>query len=409
MNDTHTHAAIPMNFSFTTEEETFRDQVRNWLGVNLPPTLKSRVAQLAHLEKDEYMLWHRILAEKGWIAPSWPVKWGGTGWDIVRRYIFEEECGRAGAPHLPALGLSMCAPVLIRYGTEEQKMRFLPRIYSGLDFWCQGYSEPDAGSDLASLKTRALRNGDHYVVTGQKAWTTQAHWADWMFCLVRTGASSGKPQEGISFLLIDMKSPGVTVRPVPLMDGSHEVNEVFLDQVRVPVENLVHAEGEGWTVAKFLLGHERLNSGRIAPSKRQMAAVKALAATTLSDHGRPLVEQERLRDCITKVEVELMALEITNLRFLNQMHRSGRALGPEVSLLKLKGCEIQQALSELMLQVAGPLAYRQCVEVATSANDDTERFLAAITSNYLNLRKVSIYGGSDEIQRNIMAKMSLGL
>ncbi|MDB5821800.1 MAG: pimeloyl-CoA dehydrogenase large subunit [Herminiimonas sp.] len=397
-----------MDLNYSTEELEFRDQVRAWLNVNLPPALKARVASYAHLSKEETMGWHRILAAKGWIAPSWPVEWGGTGWNPVQRFIFEEECGYAGAPQLPALGLLMCAPVLIRYGSQAQKERFLPPLYRGEEFWCQGYSEPGAGSDLASLKTRAIRDGEDYVVTGQKAWTTQAHWADWMFCLVRTSVGE-RQQEGISFLLIDMKSPGVTVRPVMLMDGGHEVNEVFLDEVRVPVANLVHHEGQGWTVAKFLLGYERLNSGRIAPSKRQLARLKAMAAAT-TDQGVPLLDQPRFGDRLTQVEVELMALEITNLRFLDQMRRTGQPPGPEVSMLKLKGCMIQQALSELMLQVAGPQAYEAYVEEgAYSDAGERERLLAAIASRYLNLRKVTIYGGSDEIQRNILAKASLGL
>jgi alkylation response protein AidB-like acyl-CoA dehydrogenase len=400
-----------MDLNYSREELAFRDEVRVWLDASLPPDLKARSSRYAHMSKDELMRWHRILAERGWVAPSWPQEWGGTGWNAVQRFIFEQECGYAGAPALPALGLLMCAPVLIHFGTQAQKERFLPRIYSGDDFWCQGYSEPGAGSDLASLKTRAVRDGDHYVVSGQKTWTTWAHWSNWMFCLVRTGSESSKPQEGISFLLLDMNSPGVTVRPLMLLDGEREVNEVFLDEVRVPVENLVHTEGQGWTVAKFLLGYERLNSGRIAPSKRQLAKLKLLAAQTKDDDGQPLLAQTRLRDRITRVEVELMALEITNLRFLDQMRKTGRPPGPEVSLLKLKGCAIQQGLSELMMQVAGPLAYQRYVEEAAVENEDDEadRFFAAITSRYLNQRKVTIYGGSDEIQRNIMAKMSLGL
>ncbi|MDB5798763.1 MAG: pimeloyl-CoA dehydrogenase large subunit [Paucimonas sp.] len=398
-----------MDLNYNAEEIAFRDEVRAWLAANLPLALKEKVARYAHLSKDENMAWHRILAAKGWVAPSWPVEWGGTGWNPVQRFIFEEECGYAGAPPLPALSLLMCAPVLIRYGTQAQKQRFLPRIYYGEDFWCQGYSEPGAGSDLASLKTRAVRDGDHYIVNGQKAWTTQAHWANWMFCLVRTDPAAAKPQEGISFLLIDMTSPGVTVRPVILMDGSHEVNEVFLDNVRVPVENLVHEEGRGWTVAKFLLNYERLNSGRIAPSKRQLARLKQLAAQT-TDLGRPLIEDVRFRDQLTHVEVELMALEITNLRFLDQMRRTGQPPGPEVSLLKLKGTAIQQALSELMLQVAGPLAQRALHQSGDGDPEhDADAFLAAIASRYLNMRKVTIYGGSDEVQRTILAKSSLGL
>lgn len=395
-----------MNLNDTPQERAFRDEIRAWLNASIPRDLKKKVARYAPLAKDDVMRWHRILAEKGWIAPSWPVEHGGTGWNVVQRYIFEEECGYADAPTLPGLALLMCAPVLIRYGTPAQKQRFLPRIYSGDDFWCQGYSEPEAGSDLASLRTRAVRQGDHYVVTGQKTWTTQAHWADWMFCLARTDPGA-KPQEGISFLLIDMASPGITVKPVILMDGGHEVNEVFLDQVRVPVENLVHEEGRGWTVAKFLLGYERLNSGRVAASKRQLEKLKAFAGRRTGS-GRRLLDDPRFRDRLTRIEVELMALEITNLRLLDQMRRAGKPPGPEVSLLKIVGTGIQQALSELMLEAAGPLAHRR-PPPDDGGLGELDAFIAGLAPRYFNLRKATIYGGSDEIQRNILAKMSLRL
>jgi len=293
--------------------------------------------------------------------------------------------------------------VLLRFGTDAQKSRYLPRIYQGEDFWCQGYSEPGSGSDLASLKTRAVRQGDHYVVTGQKIWTTQAHFADWIFCLVRTDTKSDKRQEGISFLLIDMRTPGITVRPIILMDGGHDVNEVFFDEVVVPVENLVHEEGKGWTVAKFLLGHERMGTGRIGNSKRELNTLKEVAARQLKD-GKPLMEDPRFRDRLTRVEVELMALEITNLRFLDQL-RGGRPPGAEVSMLKIKGTEIQQALSELMMQAAGPFAQA----FRPVDNMDFDHFTARLAARYCNMRKTSIYAGSNEIQRNIIAKMTLGL
>jgi alkylation response protein AidB-like acyl-CoA dehydrogenase len=370
-----------VDLSFSAEEIAFREEVRGWLQANLPPALKRRVEGFAELTKDEVMGWHRILAQRGWIAPHWPREWGGTGWNVVQRYLFEEECGLAGAPQLPALGLMFCAPVLIRYGTEAQKQRFLPRIYSGEEFWCQGYSEPAAGSDLAALKTRAERNGERYVVTGQKTWTTYAHWADWMFCLVRTGTGGRKSQESVSFLLIDMRSPGIEVRPLFLMDGAHEVNEVFLDRVEVPVENRVHEEGEGWTVAKFLLGYERLNQARLGIAKRTLARLKE----------ERLFGDRRFRDRVLRVEVELMALEITNLRFLDRLRRTGIAPGAEASILKLKGSEIHQALSELLLHAAGPEASPE------------------LAARYLNLRKLSIYGGTNEVQRNIVAKAALGL
>ncbi len=355
-----------MDLNYSKEELAFRDEVSGWLAGNLPADLRDKVARYAHLSRDDLLRWHRILAAKGWIAPSWPQEWGGTGWNVVQRYIFDEACGYAGAPPLIPFGLLMCAPVLLKFGTEAQKQRFLPRIYGGEDFWCQGYSEPSSGSDLASLSTRAVRQGDRYVVNGQKTWTTLAHMADWIFCLVRTEARTERKQDGISFLLVDMKSPGITVRPLILMDGGHEVNEVFFDDVSVPVENLVHDEGKGWTVAKYLLGHERMKS---------------------------------------RVEVELMALSITNLRFLDQL-RGGRAPGAEVSMLKIKGTEIQQALTELMMQAVGPLAQPFSPVDGSVGFDD---FTASLAPRYCNFRKTSIYAGSNEIQRNIIAKMALGL
>jgi alkylation response protein AidB-like acyl-CoA dehydrogenase len=379
-----------MDLEYSPEEIAFRDEVRAWIRANLPPDLKEKVEGLAELSKEDVMRWHRILARQGWIAPHWPQEWGGTGWNVVQRYLFEEECGLAGAPQLPALSLVFCAPVLIRYGTEAQKKRFLPAIYSGDEFWCQGYSEPGSGSDLASLKTAAVRDGDHYIVTGQKTWTTSAHWADWMFCLVRTGGPGTKPQDSVSFLLIDMRSPGIEVRPLLLMDGAHEVNEVFLDRVKVPVGNRVHEEGKGWTVAKFLLGYERLNNARVGIAKRTMASLKRLASQQEAS-GKPLIDEPRFHDRLSRVEVELMALEITNLRYLDRLRRTGVPPGAEASILKIKGSEIHQALSELMLQAAG-------LDAA-----------GPVASRYLNLRKLSIYGGTNEIQRNIIAKASLGL
>ena len=392
-----------MDLNYSPEELAFRDRVRAWLRENLPTDLREKVASYAALSRDDLLRWHRILAKKGWIAPSWPREWGGTDWDVVRRYIFEEECGYAGAPPLIPFGLTMCAAVLLKFGTEAQKRHFLPRIYDGDDFWCQGYSEPGSGSDLASLKTRAVRSGGHYVVNGQKTWTTLAHYADWIFCLVRTD-SAEKKQEGISFLLIDMKTPGITVRPLILMDGEREVNEVFFDDVKVPVANLVHEEGKGWTVAKYLLGHERMNTARIGGSRRELEKLKEFAAQQ-PKNGRALTEDVRFRDRLSRLEIELMALEITNLRFLDQL-RGGRAPGAEVSMLKIRGTEIQQALTELMMEAAGPLA--QPLRPVDGAQGFDE-VMAGIAPRYCNFRKTSIYAGSNEIQRNIIAKMSLGL
>jgi hypothetical protein len=370
-----------MDLNYSPEELAFRDEVRAWLEANLPQELKDQ----AHLSKEELLRWHRILARKGWVAPAWPKEWGGTGWNVVQRYIYEEELGYAGAPPLMPFGLSMCAPVLLAFGTEAQKKRFLPRIYNGDDFWCQGYSEPGSGSDLASLKTKATRQGDKYVINGQKIWTSYAHYADWIFCLVRTDPTVEKRQEGISFLLIDMKSRGVTVRPLILMDGGHSVNEVFFDDVEVPAENLVHKENKGWTVAKYLLGYERMNTGRIGESKRELRKLKESSSAKLND--------VRFRDRLTRVEVELMALEITNLRFLDGMRRTGQPPGADVSMLKIRGTEIQQALTELAMQAADPAAA------------ETQ----ALERRYLDMRKTTIYAGSNEIQRNIIAKMTLGL
>jgi alkylation response protein AidB-like acyl-CoA dehydrogenase len=394
-----------MNLDYSAEELAFRDEVRGWLRENLPGDLRDKVVNYRELSKDDLLRWHRILAKKGWVAPAWPKEFGGTGWNVTQRYIFEEECGYAGTPPLVPFGLAMCGPVLLHFGTPEQKQRFLPRIYNGDDFWCQGYSEPGSGSDLASLKTKAERQGDHYIVNGQKIWTTLAHYGDWIFCLVRTDSGTSKRQEGISFLLIDMKTPGITVRPLILMDGGHEVNEVFFENVKVPVGNLVHEEGKGWTVAKYLLGHERMNTGRIGGSKRELAKLKEFASRP-NANGKSLMDDVRFRDRVSRVEVELMALEITNLRFLDQMRRTKQPPGADVSMLKIKGTEIQQALTELMMQAVGPLAqpFRP-----VDARDDFDEFNALLAPRYCNMRKTTIYAGSNEIQRNIISKMTLGL
>ena len=393
-----------MDLRYSADELAFRDEVRGWLAANLPADIRDKVVNYQHLSKDDFIRWHKILAAKGWSVPHWPQEWGGTGWNITQRYIYDEEFGLAGAPNLPPFGPSMCASVLLRFGTAEQKNRFLPRIREGDDFWVQGYSEPGSGSDLASLKCRAVRQGDHYRVTGQKIWTTLGHYGDWIFCLVRTDANAEKRQDGISFLLIDMKTPGITVRPLILMDGGHEVNEVFFDDVAVPVENLVHEEGKGWTVAKYLLGHERMGSGNVGGSKRELAALKALARAQLKN-GRPLIDDPRFRDRLTRVEVELDALELTSMRFLDKMRRTGQPPGADVSMLKIRGSELQQQITELMMQAAGPQAQPSKAVDGGAVDPVVSRF----TPRYCNMRKTSIYAGSNEIQRNIIAKMTLGL
>jgi alkylation response protein AidB-like acyl-CoA dehydrogenase len=393
-----------VDLSYSPEEQSFRNEVRTWLSGNLPPEIREKVVKYKSLTKDDYVRWHKILAAKGWAVPHWPTEWGGTGWNVTQRYIFDEEFGLAGALRPPSFGPNMCASVLLKFGTPEQKTRFLPRIRSGEDFWVQGYSEPGAGSDLASLKTRAERQGDHYMVNGQKIWTTLGHFGDWIFCLVRTSTDVDKRQDGISFLLIDMKTPGITVRPLILMDGGHEVNEIFFEDVKVPLENLVHEENKGWTVAKYLLGHERMGSAAVGVARREMAALKALAGKEMKN-GKPLMQDARFRDRLTRIEVELEALELTAMRFLDRMRRSGQPPGADVSMLKIKSSEIQQAMTELMMQAAGPMA-QPYIAVADGSVDP---FVSRLTPRYANYRKASIYAGSNEIQRNIIAKMTLGL
>ncbi len=397
-----------MDLSYSPEETAFRGEVREWLAANLPDDIRGKVVGYQGLAKDDYIRWHKILAAKGWSVPHWPTEWGGTGWNITQRYIYDEEFGLAGAPGLPPFGPAMCASVLHRFGTPEQKARFLPRIREGDDFWVQGYSEPGAGSDLAAVKTRAERvstsSGDHYLINGQKIWTTLGQYGDWIFCLVRTDSSAEKRQEGISFVLMDMKSPGVTVRPLILMDGGHEVNEIFFDDVKVPIENLVFEENKGWTVAKYLLGHERMGSGNVGGSRRELAALRALAAREMKN-GKPLLQDTRFRDRLSRVEIELEALEITSMRFLDKMRRSGQPPGADVSMLKIRGTEVQQAITELMMQAVGPMAQPFKAVDAGAIDHYTSR----LAPRYFNYRKASIYAGSNEIQRNIIAKMTLGL
>jgi len=398
-----------MDLSFAPQDIEFRDEVRRFLARDLPKTIADKVLEGLHVGAADTTEWQRILHRRGWGAPNWPTEFGGTGWDAVRQHIFDEETAAAGAPRQLPFGLKMVGPVIQRFGSEAQQRRFLPRIVSGDDWWCQGYSEPGSGSDLASLSTRAERDGDHYVVNGQKTWITLAQFADWIFCLVRTDPGA-KPQSGISFLLIDMKSPGITVRPITLIDGSKEVNEVWFENVRVPVENLVGDENRGWTYAKFLLGHERTNIAGVGASKRELLRLKAIAAREKKD-GKPLLVDPFYAARLARVEIELMALEITNLRVLSA-EAEQRAPGPEASILKIKGSEIQQELAELMMAAVGPYAlpFRAA---ATEASFDGEvigpAYAAPLAATYCNMRKTTIYGGSNEIQRNIISQMILGL
>ncbi len=396
-----------MDLNYSTGELAFRDSVRSFLDANLPPELQAKVRRHLRLSKDDYVRWHRILATQGWAAPGWPVEFGGPGWSGIERHIFEEECARAGTPPVLPFGVNMVAPVIMAFGNEAQKAFFLPRILSCQDWWCQGYSEPGAGSDLASLKTTATRDGDHYIVNGQKTWTTLAQHADMIFCLVRTDSTVRK-QEGISFLLMDMHAPGVTVRPIIMLDEDHEVNEVFFDNVRVPVENLIGQENRGWTYAKYLLGHERTGIAAVGRSKRELAFLKRYAARQRS-HGASLMHDPLFAAKVAALEIELMALEMTVLRVLAQEHK---APGPEASVLKVRGTEIQQTLTELMVEAAGPMALAFDAaflesETAHSAGGDDDA--APLAGYYFNFRKTSIYGGSNEIQRNIITQMILGL
>ena len=389
-----------MDLDFNAEENAFRDEVRAFLKAHLSSEISTRIgrgddSQIAQ----DIPRWQSILHKHGWGAPAWPKAFGGTGWTTTQQYIFETECALADAPIQLPFGLKMVAPVMMRYGNAEQHARFLPRILSGEDWWCQGYSEPGSGSDLASLKTRAVRDGDDYIVDGQKVWNTLGQFADWIFCLVRTD-SSAKSQQGISFLLIDMKSPGIKVQPTRLLDGTHEVNEIWFDNVRVPVANRIGEENDGWTYAKFLLGHERTNIAGIGGSKRELQHLKQMAAARQLD-GKPLLEDSMIASRIAQVEIDLTALEITNLRVIFDAEQK-KAPGPQASMLKIRGTEIRQRIAELQVDVLGAdaLAFD-----GHSDSDDVPRAMA----DYLNLRKLSIFGGSNEIQRNIIAQMILRL
>jgi pimeloyl-CoA dehydrogenase large subunit len=399
-----------MDLRFTPEETAFRQEVRGFMRDALPEPIRRKMQEGRRIAKDDLVVWQRILNAKGWAVSHWPTEWGGTGWDAVKQYIFRDEMQQAPAPEPLAFGVNMLGPVLIAFGTEAQKRKFLPRIANLDDWWCQGFSEPGAGSDLASLKTSAKREGDAYIVNGQKTWTTYAQYADWIFCLVRTDAGA-KKQEGISFLLIDMKTPGVTVRPIRTLDGGEEINEVFLDDVRVPAENLVGQENKGWDYAKFLLGNERTGIARIGISKARVRRLKELAALAISG-GKPLIEDERFRLKIAAVEVELKALEMTQLRVVAaERNRRDNRPDPASSILKIKGSELQQSVSELLLEVVGPYALPDQAQHDERWNEPPvgPDWAGALAPNFFNLRKVSIYGGSNEIQKNIIAKAILGL
>ncbi|HEX5678190.1 MAG TPA: acyl-CoA dehydrogenase family protein [Alcanivorax sp.] len=399
-----------MDINYTAEERAFRDEVRTFLNEKLPKDIARKVKEHKRLGKEDTIRWQKILNEQGWLALHWPKEHGGTGWSPIQKHIFEEECAEAGAPTVLPFGVNMVAPVIIKFGTQEQKDYYLPRILRSDDWWCQGYSEPGAGSDLAGLKTRAVRDGDHYIVNGQKTWTTLGQHANMIFCLVRTDPDA-KKQEGISFLLIDMeKSEGITVRPLITLDGEHEVNEVFFDDVKVPVENLVGEENKGWTCAKYLLTFERTGIAGVGSSKAALAHLKQVAREQ-QVNGKPLIEEPHFRSRLADVEMELMSLEMTNLRTVAAAEAGG-VPGAESSFLKIMGTELRQEITDLFRRAAGPHALPFLPEqLAGDFDGETvgPEFAGSVASRYFNFRKLSIFGGSNEIQKNIISKMILGL
>ena len=393
-----------MDLAFTPEEQAFREEIRAWVRSSLPAEISHKVHNSLRLSRDDLQGWAKILGKKGWLGYGWPKQFGGPGWNAVQKHLFEEECALAGAPRIIPFGPVMVAPVIMAFGNAEQQQRFLPGIGSGEVWWSQGYSEPGAGSDLASVKCRAERVGDKYIVNGQKTWTTLGQYGEWIFCLVRT-SNEGKPQTGISFLLIDMKSPGVSVRPIKLLDGEAEVNEVWFDNVEVPAENLIGEENKGWTYAKHLLSHERTNIADVNRSKRELEHLKRIARV------EGVYDDGRFRDEIARLEVDIVALEMLVLRVLSA-EKSGKNSLDIAGLLKIRGSEIQQRYSELMMLAAGPFSVpfiEEAMEAGWQGN-----FPGGVTANaplastYFNLRKTTIYGGSNEVQRNIVSQFVLG-
>ncbi len=394
-----------MDLSYSPEEQAFQAEVQAFLADHLPKDISDKVARHEEPNKDDMDRWHTILNDKGWLGGPWPTAFGGQGWGPVQQHIFEEECALADAPRIVPFGIKMLGPVLMHFGSEDQQAEYLPRILDGRDWWCQGYSEPGAGSDLASLKTRADRDGDHYVINGQKTWTTLGQHANRIFCLVRT-KFDGKPQEGISFILVDLDTPGIEMRPIRLIEGGYEVNEVFFTDVRVPVSRLVGEENQGWTIAKFLLGHERTNIAGVGFSTQAFEQVKALARQVRRG-GKRLIDQPLFAARLASVEAELDAIRLTNLRMLSRAAEGGTLMA-EPSMLKIKSTVIRQAINDLARRALGPAA-------APFPSEDLEGNMAVApdghannAASYFNNRKISIYGGSNEIQRNILAKGMMG-
>jgi alkylation response protein AidB-like acyl-CoA dehydrogenase len=393
-----------MDLAFTPEEQTFREDIRAWVKASLPADISHKVHNALRLSRDDHQRWAKILGKKGWLGHGWPKEFGGPGWNAIQKHLFEEECALAGAPRVIPFGPVMVAPVIMAFGNAEQQQRFLPGIGSGEVWWSQGYSEPGSGSDLASVKCKAEKQGNKYIVNGQKTWTTLGQYGEWIFCLVRT-SNEGKPQTGISFLLIDMKSRGVTVRPIKLLDGESEVNEVWFDNVEVPANNLIGEENKGWTYAKHLLSHERTNIADVNRAKRELERLKRIAKT------EGVYDDPRFKDEIAKLEVDVVALEMLVLRVLSN-EKSGKNSLDIAGLLKIRGSEIQQRYSELMMLAAGPFSLpfiEEAMEAGWQGNfPGGELSDAPLAGTYFNMRKTTIYGGSNEVQRNIVSQFVLG-
>jgi alkylation response protein AidB-like acyl-CoA dehydrogenase len=401
-----------MDLALAPSDLAFQEEVRAFLAEAFTPDLRAATRKQAGVfaEATVNQRWQNALHKKGWVAPSWPKEYGGTGWSVVQRYIFDTECAEAGTPALPAMGIQMCGPVIMRFGTDEQKAFFLPRILSGEHYWCQGYSEPGSGSDLASLQCKAVRDGDDYVVNGTKIWTTHAQYANWMFLLVRTD-NSGKPQAGITFLVMDMKTPGITIKPIITMSGEHEVNQVFFDNVRIPVANRMGAENDGWTVAKYLLEFERGHAfaSRIRGMMRQ---ARTIAEAERTGDGRSLWEDAAFRGKYSEADIAVSAVDFTERRVISQLSHGGSTGDSAASMLKLKGTETMQIATELALEALGFYAQPdQRAALGEGANESPigPDYGTTITARYLNTRAATIYGGSSEVQRNILARLALGL
>ena len=404
-----------MDLAFNTEELAFQKEVRDWITANMPAEVaeESRRSRTSHVSKERLLQWQKKLAGKGWLCPNWPKEYGGPGWNSTQKFIFEMEMARADSPYLSSFSIKMVAPVLMKYGSEAQKKRFLPKIAAAEELWCQGYSEPGSGSDLASLLTKAEKQGDHYIVNGQKIWTTNAHFADWIFCLVRT-SNEGKRQEGISFLLIDMKSPGIRIYPIYLVDGTrtpmrHEVNQVFFTDVKVPVENRVGEENKGWTYAKYLLEFERGGQAHGPRLRKAFRHLQTLSKSQMDD-GEPLSHDPKWREKMAALEMEIDAIEMNELMFYSSL-KTGDAPGNMASIVKMRGTEVGQKITELAVEAVGwyGVPFTELRNYDSNIVPVGGEYVDDVSPRYFNNRKTTIYGGSSEVQRNVLAKAMLGL